>query len=135
MRAGGGVSHRSGLYDAILVKENHARSPAGWGRPRALALEARAGGRDGRGRVRDARRGRGGARRRRAADPARQHERSTSCARPSSWPAGGAELEASGGITLDTVRAVAETGVDYISVGALTHSAPALDVSLLLEPL
>jgi nicotinate-nucleotide pyrophosphorylase (carboxylating) len=45
-----------------------------------------------------------------------------------------AELEASGGITLDTVRAVAETGVDYISVGALTHSAPALDVSLLLEP-
>ena len=48
---------------------------------------------------------------------------------------GRAELEASGGITLDTVRAVAETGVDYISVGALTHSAPALDLSLLLEPL
>ena len=47
---------------------------------------------------------------------------------------GRAELEASGGITLDTIRAVAETGVDYISVGALTHSAPALDVSLLLEP-
>ena len=49
--------------------------------------------------------------------------------------AGRAELEASGGITLDTIRSVAETGVDYISVGALTHSAPALDVSLLLEPL
>jgi nicotinate-nucleotide pyrophosphorylase (carboxylating) len=49
--------------------------------------------------------------------------------------AGRAELEASGGITLETVRAVAETGVDFISVGALTHSAPALDVSLLLEPL
>jgi nicotinate-nucleotide pyrophosphorylase (carboxylating) len=48
---------------------------------------------------------------------------------------GRAELEASGGITLDTIRAVAETGVDYISVGALTHSAPALDVSLLLDPL
>jgi nicotinate-nucleotide pyrophosphorylase (carboxylating) len=47
--------------------------------------------------------------------------------------AGRAELEASGGITLDTIRAVAETGVDYISVGALTHSAPALDLSLLLE--
>jgi nicotinate-nucleotide pyrophosphorylase (carboxylating) len=46
-----------------------------------------------------------------------------------------AELEASGGVTLDTVRAIAETGVDYISVGALTHSAPALDVSLLLDPL
>jgi nicotinate-nucleotide pyrophosphorylase (carboxylating) len=49
--------------------------------------------------------------------------------------AGRAELEASGGLTLDTIRAVAETGVDYISVGALTHSAPALDLSLLLEPL
>ena len=48
---------------------------------------------------------------------------------------GRAELEASGGVTLETVRAVAETGVDYISVGALTHSAPALDFSLLLEPL
>ena len=44
--------------------------------------------------------------------------------------AGRALLEASGGITLDTVRAVAETGVDIISVGALTHSAPALNVSL-----
>jgi nicotinate-nucleotide pyrophosphorylase (carboxylating) len=44
--------------------------------------------------------------------------------------AGRAELEASGGVTLDTVRAVAETGVDYVSVGALTHSARALDVSL-----
>jgi len=48
---------------------------------------------------------------------------------------GRAKLEASGGITLDNVRAVAETGVDFISIGALTHSAPALDVSLLLEPL
>jgi nicotinate-nucleotide pyrophosphorylase (carboxylating) len=48
--------------------------------------------------------------------------------------AGRAELEASGGITLNTIRTVAETGVDYISVGALTHSAPALDFSLLLDP-
>ena len=38
--------------------------------------------------------------------------------------------EASGGVTLDTVRAIAETGVDWISVGALTHSAPALDLAL-----
>ncbi len=43
------------------------------------------------------------------------------------------ELEASGGITLDTVRQIAETGVDLISVGALTHSAPALDISLELD--
>jgi nicotinate-nucleotide pyrophosphorylase (carboxylating) len=40
------------------------------------------------------------------------------------------QLEASGGITLDTVRGIAETGVDRISVGALTHSAPALDIAL-----
>ncbi len=44
--------------------------------------------------------------------------------------AGRSLLEASGGITLETVRAVAETGVDLISVGALTHSAPALDLNL-----
>jgi len=46
----------------------------------------------------------------------------------------GPPLEASGGVTLDNVREIAETGVDFISVGALTHSAPALDFSLLLEP-
>jgi nicotinate-nucleotide pyrophosphorylase (carboxylating) len=46
---------------------------------------------------------------------------------------GRARLEASGGITLDSIRAVAETGVDEISVGALTHSAPSLDVSLELR--
>ena len=48
---------------------------------------------------------------------------------------GRAQLEASGGIDLETIRDVAETGVDFISVGALTHSAPSLDLSLLLEPL
>jgi nicotinate-nucleotide pyrophosphorylase (carboxylating) len=46
----------------------------------------------------------------------------------------GPPLEASGGVDLDTVRAIAEAGVDFISIGALTHSAPALDFSLLLEP-
>jgi nicotinate-nucleotide pyrophosphorylase (carboxylating) len=49
--------------------------------------------------------------------------------------AGRARLEASGGMTLETLREVASTGVDFISVGALTHSAPALDLSLLLEPI
>ena len=44
--------------------------------------------------------------------------------------AGRAKLEASGGVTLDTIRAIAETGVDFISIGALTHSARSLDVSL-----
>jgi nicotinate-nucleotide pyrophosphorylase (carboxylating) len=43
---------------------------------------------------------------------------------------GRAKLEASGGVTLDNVRAIAETGVDFVSIGALTHSARALDVSM-----
>ncbi len=43
------------------------------------------------------------------------------------------EVEASGGITIDTVVDIAETGVDFISVGSLTHSAPAFDFSLLLD--
>ena len=48
---------------------------------------------------------------------------------------GRARLEASGGVTLETIREIASTGVHFVSVGALTHSAPALDLSLLLEPL
>ena len=48
---------------------------------------------------------------------------------------GRAELEASGGVTLETLREIASTGLQFISVGALTHSAPALDLSLILEPL
>ena len=47
--------------------------------------------------------------------------------------AGRAILEASGGVTLTTVRAIAETGVDWISVGALTHSAPSMDLALDFE--
>jgi len=46
---------------------------------------------------------------------------------------GRAQLEASGGVTLQTLRARAETGIEWISMGALTHSAPALDLSLILE--
>jgi nicotinate-nucleotide pyrophosphorylase (carboxylating) len=48
---------------------------------------------------------------------------------------GRATLEASGGLTLQTLGDVASTGLDFISVGALTHSAPALDLSLLLKPI
>jgi nicotinate-nucleotide pyrophosphorylase (carboxylating) len=46
---------------------------------------------------------------------------------------GRAQLEASGGVNLETVRAVAQTGVQFVSVGAMTHSAPALDLSLIME--
>jgi nicotinate-nucleotide pyrophosphorylase (carboxylating) len=133
VRAGGGVSHRSGLYDAILVKENHAALAGGVGEATRLALE------------------------RAAAGVTVEVECATLAEVEAAVAAGvprilldnmgleelrqavgladgRAELEASGGITLDSVRPVAETGVDYISVGALTHSAPALDVSLLLDP-
>jgi len=46
---------------------------------------------------------------------------------------GRAETEASGGVSLESVRAIAQTGVNFISVGALTHSAPTLDLSLLID--
>jgi nicotinate-nucleotide pyrophosphorylase (carboxylating) len=46
---------------------------------------------------------------------------------------GRALTEASGGVTLDTVREIAETGVNFISVGALTHSSPAVDISMLFQ--
>ena len=49
--------------------------------------------------------------------------------------AGRASLEASGGITLETLRETASTGVDFVSMGSITHSAPALDLSLILTPL
>ena len=58
-----------------------------------------------------------------------------SCGPRSTHVAGRAELEASGGLTLETLRDVAATGLQFISVGALTHSAPALDLSLILHPL
>ena len=122
MLHGGGVSHRGGLYDAILVKENHvalagghrARRAGGAGRPGGAAFvelevesldeldQALAEGVD-----------------RILLDNMGPDQLREAVARA----AGRATLEASGGITLDTIRAVAETGVDYISVGALTHSA------------
>jgi nicotinate-nucleotide pyrophosphorylase (carboxylating) len=134
VRAGGGVSHRGGLYDAILVKENHALLAGGVGEAARLALE---------------RAPEGVAVEVECATLAEVEEALAAgvprllldnmgvedLRRAVATADGRAELEASGGITLETVRAVAETGVDFISVGALTHSAPALDVSLLLEPL
>ncbi|MBA3263843.1 MAG: carboxylating nicotinate-nucleotide diphosphorylase [Thermoleophilaceae bacterium] len=134
VRTGGGVSHRNGLFDAILVKENHAALAGGVAVAARLALEAASPGvvvevecatlEDVVGAL-DA-----GAPRL-LLDNMTPEELGGAV----KLAAGRAELEASGGITLETVRAVAETGVDYISVGALTHSAPALDVSLLIEPL
>jgi nicotinate-nucleotide pyrophosphorylase (carboxylating) len=134
VRAGGAVSHRSGLYDAILVKENHAALAGGVVRaarlaiaaaPAAVAVEVECATLDELAGALEA-----GVPRLLLDNMAPEELR-----RAVELAAGRAELEASGGITLDNVRAVAETGVDFISIGALTHSAPALDVSLLLEPL
>jgi nicotinate-nucleotide pyrophosphorylase (carboxylating) len=133
VRAGGGTSHRGGLYDAILVKENHAALAGGVGAaaeralanaPEGVVVEVECATLD---EVADAVEA--------GVPRILLDNMDTGTLRRAVELVGGrAELEASGGITLDTIRAVAETGVDFISVGALTHSAPALDFSLLLDP-
>ena len=122
------------LADAILIKDNHVAVAGGVGRrPSAAAraahphlhVEAEV---DTLEQLDDAL----AARRRQR--PARQHERPPPCAQRSAARPAAIRLEASGGITLETVRAIAETGVDAISVGALTHSVRALDISLEVHP-
>jgi nicotinate-nucleotide pyrophosphorylase (carboxylating) len=130
---GGGINHRMGLWDAILIKENHIAAAGGI----QSALKA-------------------------AAAPAARatwiqievetlaqlREAVTAGARmvlldnmsldemreAVAWCAGRAQLEASGGITLDNVRAIAETGVDRISIGALTKDIAATDLSMRFAP-
>jgi nicotinate-nucleotide pyrophosphorylase (carboxylating) len=130
---GGGTNHRVGLHDLVLIKDNHLAALAGAApnpvaaavnRARelwpALRVEVEA---DTLEQVRLAVEA--------GADiilldnmpPARLREAAT-------LVAGRAQLEASGGVTLNTVRAIAETGVDFISVGAVTHSARAVDLGL-----
>ena len=131
--AGGATNHRAGLYDAILIKENHAAIAGGVGTAVRLAREQAPG------------------------VPLEVESRSldevdealaagapmimldnmgVDQLREAVRHVGGrAKLEASGGVTLATLRAVASTGVDFVSVGAITHSAPALDLSLILTPL
>ena len=110
---GGGHNHRVGLFDAMLLKENHETLGGGVGEATRRALAAAPDGM------------------KVEVECATLDEMRTAVERTK----GRAETEASGGVNLDTVRAIAETGVDWISVGALTHSAPALDLSLLLDPL
>jgi nicotinate-nucleotide pyrophosphorylase (carboxylating) len=133
VRAGGAANHRFGLHDAILIKENHIAAAGGIA---AAVRAARAAAPDLLLEVE-------------VRDPG---EIDQALAAGAPWllldnmtpdeltaavaqVAGRAELEASGGVTLDTLREVAATGVDFVSLGALTHSAPALDLSLLLERL
>jgi len=131
--AGGATNHRAGLFDAILIKENHAALAGGVGeavrRARAhapelqLEVECRT-----LAEVDEALAAGAGFL---LLDNMSVDELRAAVDRV----AGRAKLEASGGFTLDTIRAVAGTGVNFISVGAITHSAPALDLSLLLEPI
>jgi nicotinate-nucleotide pyrophosphorylase (carboxylating) len=132
VRAGGAQNHRAGLYDAILIKENHIAAAGGLGeavrRAReaapSLLLEVEARSRE-------------------------EVEEALAAGAPrilldNMTPAqlvemvelvdGRAELECSGRVTLETIREYAATGVQFVSVGALTHSAPVLDLSLRLQP-
>jgi nicotinate-nucleotide pyrophosphorylase (carboxylating) len=133
VKAGGGENHRIGLYDMVLIKENHVAAAGGiTNAVRAarelapdLGLEVE---------VRNAEEIA------EALDAGATHLLLDNMGPDALRAAvrqvdGRAKLEASGGITLETVREHAVEGLDWISVGALTHSAPALDLSLILEPL
>jgi nicotinate-nucleotide pyrophosphorylase (carboxylating) len=133
VKAGGGTNHRAGLYDVVLIKENHAAMAGGVADAVRAARETAPGAplqvecRN----LEDVDRALEAGAPRLLLDnmaPAQLREAVERVA-------GRAELEASGGVNLQTIREIAESGVDFVSVGALTHSAPALDLSMLLEPL
>ena len=133
VRCGGGTNHRLGLFDTAMLKDTHIaaagsitagveRIRARWGEAVPLVVECA------------------------SLDDVREALRcevkhllldnmDTEALREAVMvTAGRALLEASGGVRLDTVREIAATGVDFVSAGALTHSAPALDLSLKVEP-
>jgi nicotinate-nucleotide pyrophosphorylase (carboxylating) len=133
--AAGGTNHRMGLFDAILIKDNHAALAGGVGeavrRARealpGMEVEVECGDLD---QVREA--VAAGADRL-LLDNMDPESLRAAFAAVREGGDNGPRLEASGGITLDNVSEVASTGVDYVSVGALTHSAPALDLSMRIE--
>jgi len=136
--AGGGRNHRMGLYDAFLIKENHVSLAGGVTEAVRRAREAGPGGeievecRD----TAEVREALGAGADRLLLDNMGPDGLQAAVAIRDEVAEGGgprAPLEASGGITLDNVTEVAATGVDFVSIGALTHSAPALDLSMLLE--
>jgi nicotinate-nucleotide pyrophosphorylase (carboxylating) len=131
--AGGASNHRLGLFDQVLIKENHIAAAGGITAAVAAArdahpdlpLEVEV-----RDPVEIAEAISAGAPRL-LLDNMDLDELRAAVAQV----AGRVELEASGGVSLETLRAVAGTGVQFISIGALTHSAPALDLSMILQPL
>ena len=137
VRIGGGENHRFTLADAVLIKDNHlaALRARGLGIADAVRLAREAAPPEMRVQIEVT-----SVEEAREALAAGAHELLLDNMSPEEMrqvvelARGRGQTEASGGITLRNVRAVAETGVDYISVGAITHSAPALDISLELEP-
>jgi nicotinate-nucleotide pyrophosphorylase (carboxylating) len=131
--AGGATNYRIGLFDAVLLKENHIAAAGGITKAVAAAraqapdvpLEVEVRNPDEIAEAIAA-----GAPRLLLDNMSLDELRAAV-----SQTAGRATLQASGGVTLETLRAVASTGVQFISLGALTHSAPALDLSLILEPI
>lgn len=132
VRAGGGTNHRVGLYDAILIKDNHVRLAGGVRQAVALA-------------------------RAKAADLTVEVEAQELSEVDEALAAGAdiilvdnmsiddvqeavrrtrgrARVEISGGVTLERMPALAATGAEFVSAGALTHSAPAIDISFEIEP-
>ena len=131
--AGGAGNHRAGLYDAILIKENHIAAAGGIER---AITRARAGAPDLAATLQVEVRSGDQIEQALAAGAPRLllDNMDDAHVRAAVAQVGGrAQLEASGGVTMQTLRARAETGVEWISIGALTHSAPALDLSLILE--
>jgi nicotinate-nucleotide pyrophosphorylase (carboxylating) len=127
--AGGVMNHRMGLYDAILIKNNHISAAGG---VRQAVENARAAGLPIEIEVRTR------AELEEAIAAGATHlllDNLTpeEAAEQIRWIAGRAKVELSGGITLDNVRAYAGTGADYVSSGAITHSARAVDISFRLE--
>jgi nicotinate-nucleotide pyrophosphorylase (carboxylating) len=135
VRCGGGVNHRMGLYDGILVKENHilaagsigAAVEAAKASPRRVMIEVEVESLDELRQALDA-----------GADMALLDEFSLDDLRAAvalnrSHPHGPIKLEASGGVTFESLRAVGETGVDFISVGSLTKNVRAVDLSMRFE--
>jgi nicotinate-nucleotide pyrophosphorylase (carboxylating) len=133
VEVGGGVAHRSSLDAALLVKDNHVRLAGSVGEATRRALAAAA-----------------GLPVEIEVDRLEQIEEALAAGAPMllldnfnpedvrravAAIAGRAEIEVSGGVRLDNVRAYADAGPDYIAIGAITHSAPAVDISLETEPL
>ena len=137
VRTGGGVNHRAGLDDMILIKDNHIAA-AGGVREAVLSVQAR--------NVRglevevevssaiDLEALRGFPIQRVLLDNMGDDDLRDAAARVAAWPEPHPDLEASGNISLERAGTAARTGVQWISVGALTHSAPSADLSLRVRP-